>query len=173
MNPNPTMKSVSSPSSKKTPRSSTPKSSQKSRTKSSRNPVLPTHDRIREMFTTDPDKIRAYIQAGPSHYHIDPEIILVINIQANKLSADDFNLYTDNLPGKHMTMMRQFQAILADYSVIHEILGKPYMFEDDYTQLINWMMGNHEDYRRLYLGDEDYVYQGKYTVFPPGDLIPV
>ena len=155
MNPNPSMKSVSSPSSKKTPRSSTPKSSQKSRTKSSRNSVLPTHDRIREMFTTDPDKIRVYIQAGPSHYHIDPEVILAINIQANKLSADDFNHYTNHIPGQHMTMMRQFQAILADDPEIHEILSKPYIFEDDFIKIINFQYGFHVTFREMYMGDDD------------------
>ena len=158
MNPSPTMKSVSSSSSKKTPRSSTDTITRKyakraKYTLQTISDLVPLEDRLQEMFTTDHDKVRLYIRMGRRHYHIDPEVILDINHQANKLSPKDFNYYTNHLPGQHLAMMRRFQAILDERPDIDEILDQREITEEDFIKLLFWQSDNHEDYHTLILGD--------------------
>jgi hypothetical protein len=176
MNPNPTMKSVSSSFSKKTPRSRADTISRKYTKRAKYTPqtisdLVPLEDRLQEMFTTDPDKVRLYIQMGPRHYHIDPEVILDVNHQANKLSPKDFNYYTNHLLGAHMTMMLQFQAILDQRPDMDEILSKTHWSEEEFICIMRWQSDNQENYRELVLGDisDD----DSYSKFPREDFIPV
>jgi hypothetical protein len=114
--------------------------SQKRRTKADPN----------DMFTTDPDKIRAYIASSrPYASSIDPDIMLKINVQAHKLTQGDLTEYMqffNTLDEETRNMMMQFQHILDQDPRIAKILKKKYPTEEELLYVSSWKCTNDSDY---------------------------
>jgi|APCry1669188879_1035177.scaffolds.fasta_scaffold41864_2 hypothetical protein len=81
-------------------------------------------DKIYDSFTTDPDKVRLYINYSPYELYIDPEVILEINTKAHELSAEDFTKYANQLGPYRNPMIKYFQNCVLKTPQVHRILVK-------------------------------------------------
>ena len=115
--------------------------SQKRRTKADPN----------DMFTTDPDKIRAYIASSrPYASSIDPNVILKTNHRIHMLmSVFDFTEFLSTMTEDEYNMLLQFQNILDKNDRIANILRKKYPTEEEELYLTNWNTTNCSNYYEL------------------------
>ena len=110
---------------------------------------VPSELKTQEMFTTDPDKIRAYIASSRRYAgSIDPDVIVKINVKAHKrLSQLDFMVYLNHMDQDTYRMMLQFQNIVDQNPRIASILQKKHPSEEDASYIMNWKSTNYSDFR--------------------------
>jgi hypothetical protein len=111
--------------------------------------AIPSDIKYQDMFTTDPEKIRAYIAASPRYAAtLDQDTILKINVKAHKrLTQLDFMVYLNSLDKDAYLMMLQFQNIVDPDPRITKILRKKYPSEEEESYLMNWRSTNYSDFR--------------------------
>jgi len=122
----------------------------------------PFEQRIQDMFTTDPEKIRAYIASSRSRRYaasIDPDVILKINIKAQKFtSLLDFTGFLSTIPEDEYNMLLQFQNILDKNDRVTKILQKKYPTEEEELYLMNWNTTNCSNYYEANHPDTPYEF---------------
>jgi len=113
-----------------------------------------------DMFTTDPDQIRAYIASSKEYAtFIDADIILEINRQAHRLtSEDDFMEYLCTMKDREYDMMVKFQNVLCKNDRIAKILRKTRRSEEEELYLMNWKSTNYSDYYEANHPNEEYPF---------------
>jgi len=111
--------------------------------------AVPSDIKYQDMFTTDPEKIRAYIATSPrTAASLDPDTILKINVKVHKrLTQLDFMVYLNSLDKDAYFMMLQFQNIVDPDPRITKILRKKYPSEEEESYLMNWRSTNYSDFR--------------------------
>jgi hypothetical protein len=128
--------------------------------------IVPQNQKLKEMFTTDIDRIQMYIDSSPFADRMDAKVIRDINEHANKLSFEDFDDYLDDLEYEKSSMVAFFQNTIENNARIHKIhrtlvSGKKNIKEEDALYIMNWGSTNHSNYRYIYFGERespDYEY---------------
>jgi len=127
--------------------------------------IVPQDQKLKEMFTTDIDRIQMYIDTSPFPDKMDAKVIQEINEHANKLSMHEFDDYLDDLEYHKSSMVAFFQNIIDNNARIHKIhhtivSGKRDIKEEDAVYIINWETTHHSNYRFIHLGErEPYQYE--------------
>jgi len=118
--------------------------------------TAPFEQRIQDMFTTDPEKILAYITSRRRYASsLDPDIIVKINAKAQKMAENDFIAYLNTLQEREYTMLLQFQNILDNNDRVANLLRKKHTSEEEELFLMSWNTSNHAIYYALNHPDEE------------------
>jgi hypothetical protein len=109
---------------------------------------VPSELKTQEMFTTDPDKIRAYIASSRQYTgSIDPDVIVKINVKTHKLmSVFDYTEFLSTITEDEYEMLLQFQNILDKDERITKILQKKHTSEEDELYMMNWNTSKYGHY---------------------------
>jgi len=119
----------------------------------------PFEQRIQDMFTTDPEKIRSYIAVSPrTAASLDPDTILKINHQVQKRVQGDFTEYMhyfNTLNEETADAMMRFQCVLDPDPRVAKILKKKYVTEEELLYLSSWTCTHNSDYYHFMNPDHD------------------